>query len=36
MILDKKIKVKIDKKNIIYYSQFFENLNLKDIIELAR
>ncbi len=33
MLIDKKVKVKITKKNIEYYSKFF-NIKLKDIIEI--
>lgn len=34
MILDKKVKIKITKKNIEYYNRFYENISLKDIIEI--
>lgn len=34
MILDKKAKIKITRKNIDHYSRFFINLKLKDIIEI--
>jgi very-short-patch-repair endonuclease len=34
MILDKKVKIKITKKNINHYKVFFENISLKDIIEI--
>jgi hypothetical protein len=34
MILDKKVKVKITKKNIEYYKNFYEGISLKDSIEI--
>lgn len=34
MILDKKVKVKITKKNIEHYKNFYENISLKDEIEI--
>ena len=34
MIIDKKIKVKITRKNLPHYIKFFQDLNLKDIIEV--
>ena len=34
MIVDKKIEVKITKKNIFHYIQFFPDIKLKDIIEV--
>jgi len=34
MILDKKVKIKITRKNIEYYKEFYENISLKDIIEV--
>lgn len=34
MIIDKTTKVKITKKNINHYKCFFNNINLKDIIEV--
>jgi len=34
MILDKKIKIKINRKNIEYYKKFFENISLKDVIDV--
>jgi len=34
MILDKEIEVKISKKNINHYQQFFSNIQLKDLIKI--
>jgi len=34
MIIDKKIEVKIDKRNIEHYSLFYKGIKLKDIIEI--
>ncbi len=34
MIIDKKIKVKINKRNIEHYSLFYKGIELKDIIEV--
>ena len=34
MILDKKVKVKITRKNIEHYKNFYENISLKDEIEI--
>lgn len=34
MIIDKKIEVKIDKRNIEHYSLFYKGIKLKDIIEV--
>lgn len=34
MVLDKKVKIKITKKNIEHYKKFYKNISLKDIIEI--
>jgi hypothetical protein len=34
MILDKKVNIKITKKNIDHYKEFYDNISLKDIIEI--
>jgi hypothetical protein len=34
MILDKKVKIKITKKNIEHYKIFYNGISLKDIIEI--
>ena len=34
MILDKKIEIKISRRNIDHYRKFYNNLKLKDIIEV--
>lgn len=34
MILDNKVKIKITRRNIDYFKQFYEKINLKDIIEI--
>jgi hypothetical protein len=34
MIIDKKIEVKIDRRNIEHYSLFYKGIKLKDIIEI--
>jgi uncharacterized protein YlaI len=34
MILDKKVKVKVSKRNIVHYSKFIHNISLRDIIEI--
>jgi hypothetical protein len=34
MIIDKKIEVKIDRRNIEHYSLFYKSIKLKDIIEI--
>lgn len=34
MIIDKKIEIKIDKRNIEHYSIFYKGIKLKDIIEV--
>ena len=32
MIIDKKVKVKITRRNIVHYIKFFKDISLKDII----
>jgi len=34
MVLDKKIKIKITKKNIEYYRCFYDGISLKDVVEV--
>jgi hypothetical protein len=34
MVLDKKVKIKITRKNIDHYKKFYENISLKDEIEI--
>lgn len=35
MILDKKVKVKITRKNFNHYQKFFKEISLKDVIEVC-